>query len=382
MTTDANFALDILCLFVLLILFVSTRIEEKNLQSAILFRSLITCAFLFVTLDVLMSYADENWSDAVADILYLSEVVAEFACYLIFSMYYFNLTEGPHSIRNKRFAALIVLGLAAVMVLLISSVNGVSYGEVSRGGVLMTMLVIALCACPMILVAVDSILRIGRTPYPDDRKEIITFTILALVPLLTSMMFTYIYPTITVECAGVTACILSLTICRVNRSIIIDPYSGFRLRFLLTVDLEQVFEKNRDTNGTVVAVADVDRFKYIVETFGHGDGMTPLIELSKAIKVATDGLHCKAYSSTSSSDEIFIIMDGGTREQMEAVRSKVYSILEERSRDLPYELHVSIGIAVQSPDVEKPRELFELADKDMYAQKEAFYAQRGYTRRT
>ncbi len=381
MISDVNLGINSTCIMVLIVLFLSIRLDEKDSRSTFLFKALMISTIIFIAFDFLQFHAmDNNLSKMVMGPTYFISAIAEFASYSLLCMYYFSVNDALNGWKDLKIIVLIVFCIMVVAMAFTAMYDGTAF-QTDWEFFTTAELTSDLIALPLLLILADSILRAVHSVYPADRMECLLFSIFVIQPLVMGFGLAYFIDNYTVECMGITVCLVLLTIHRVNHSIVTDPFNGFRLRFLMMPFLEKSFEKNKGGPGVVIAVTDVDRFKLIVETVGHSNATKVLQEVSDAIKLAIKGFHCTLFSSISSSDEIFLIMQHGTREQMEEIRRRINTILEEKSRKLPYELHISMGIAVQTADTKEPQQLFDESDEDMYIQKQAYYAEKGYTRR-
>lgn len=381
MIMEVNFGIDVLCILILLVLNLSIRLDERDSRSASLFKATVICSTLFIMIDLLFNYLIEiDAPNFALGTTHFVNVLAEFGAYSLLCMYYFSVYDELGNWKSWKMRFILVIGALLIVLTLLSLYDG-SALDFNSKEVTVADVVAFMTAFPLIPILLDSIVRAARSVFPADRTECLMFSFFVLFPIAASFILSEVVKNFTIECIGITFCLTFLSVYRTNRSIVTDPYSGFKRRFLMMPYIENSFKKRSDGPGTVVAVTDADRFKVIVDTVGHSNATKPLVEIAEAIKSAIKGQRCMVFSSIGSADEMFIIMDRGTREQMEEIRRKIDENLEKKNKELPYELHVSTGIAVQTPETESPQQLFDEADADMYARKQAYYTEKGYTRR-
>ncbi|WP_090361065.1 EAL domain-containing protein [Ferrimonas sediminum] len=115
---------------------------------------------------------------------------------------------------------------------------------------------------------------------------------------------------------------------------------------------------------------DLDRFKHINDTFGHGTGDALLVEVSRllAAVVGHSGTVCRF-----GGDEFVILMRGfNYRLEVEALAERVLSALSEPIKVQQQVMYqsASIGIALYPEDGGQPEELLKNADLAMYHAKE------------
>ena len=116
---------------------------------------------------------------------------------------------------------------------------------------------------------------------------------------------------------------------------------------------------------------DIDRFKGINDTFGHGAGDEVLRTLGDRVSAA---IRVDDFAARIGGDEILVVLTGvSDLDAAEAVAEKIRSAAAEA---IPYDggpdLHtsLSIGVAIAHPG-ESSDALIERADNAMYAAKRA-----------
>ncbi len=115
---------------------------------------------------------------------------------------------------------------------------------------------------------------------------------------------------------------------------------------------------------------DLDRFKHINDTFGHGTGDALLVEVSRLLSsvVGGSGTVCRF----GGDEFVIIVRDFNHRLQVEALAERILSLLSEpiQVQQQVLYLSVSIGIALYPEDGSQAEELLKNADLAMYHAKE------------
>lgn len=114
-------------------------------------------------------------------------------------------------------------------------------------------------------------------------------------------------------------------------------------------------------------IGDLDRLKYINDTFGHLEGDFAIRAVADALKQSVPD---EALVARWGGDEMVAIFTGDCDEQ--AIRSNMTRYLEElRIREgKPYEITASVGMVTVSPDeLVSLDEITKMADRLMYAEK-------------
>jgi diguanylate cyclase (GGDEF)-like protein len=128
-----------------------------------------------------------------------------------------------------------------------------------------------------------------------------------------------------------------------------------------------------------VALLDIDHFKKVNDTHGHGAGDVVLHQVAQTIRtvVATRGVVCR-----TGGEEITVFFPGSSSEQAREVCEEVRQAVERTSvrassnegRSLRLKVTISIGVASNldqngQPARERVREVVEAADRAVYAAK-------------
>jgi diguanylate cyclase (GGDEF)-like protein len=116
-----------------------------------------------------------------------------------------------------------------------------------------------------------------------------------------------------------------------------------------------------------LAVMDIDNFKYINDTYGHGVGDQVLKRIAKAIKenVSTDD-----FVARYGGEEFVVILNDVSEEQAFAMLEKIRNVVQMLNHpEIPGEMvTISIGLQTYRPRMHK-QAFFEGADNSLYAAK-------------
>lgn len=157
-----------------------------------------------------------------------------------------------------------------------------------------------------------------------------------------------------------------------------DPLTGLPNRGNLMERLGRALDRARSGNGGISAVLflDLDRFKNINYSLGHRVGDEMLKAVSTRLRSCLRGQDSAERRGTTvahvGGDEFAVLLEG-IRESSDAVRV-AKRIQDELQAPFDVEGHevftsTSIGIAVSSPDYERPEDLLRDADTAMFRAK-------------
>ncbi len=150
-----------------------------------------------------------------------------------------------------------------------------------------------------------------------------------------------------------------------------DDLTGLPNRALFMDRLRQSMERSRrePERMTAVLFLDLDQFKIVNDSLGHLVGDELLIQISAAIALA---LRPSDTIARVGGDEFAILLEGG-RDVGDAVRvaDRIHERLEAPLNLGGHEVFVtaSLGIAVHTPEYERPEDLLRDADTAMYRAK-------------
>ena len=132
---------------------------------------------------------------------------------------------------------------------------------------------------------------------------------------------------------------------------------------------QQIKTANRRNTLVTLFYLDIDRFKYINDTFGHNEGDKILKKTAKLFKstLREVDIICRI-----GGDEFLLILPDTSPEKALRIRERINKNLEKLNRSLnkPYKISFSIGLSCYNPS--NPLsidELIRIADENMYKEK-------------
>jgi len=158
-----------------------------------------------------------------------------------------------------------------------------------------------------------------------------------------------------------------------NRDKLIDPLTGLWNRRGFDDLMEREMSRARRENAPLAfAMADIDFFKRINDSFGHAVG-------DEAIKLAaellTEGSRLTDVVARFGGEEFVIIAPGVDTDTLPTLGDKIIGMFRAKARidtiDGEYPFTVSLGMALAGPgDGFHPETMLEAADQALYAAKE------------
>jgi len=137
---------------------------------------------------------------------------------------------------------------------------------------------------------------------------------------------------------------------------------------LSLLERELKFARRRKTPFLLIYI-DIDDFKNINDTFGHGEGDQVLKEVVKLLKSALREIDiiCRM-----GGDEFLLIFPDSSQKELSIIKERFNKNLIKLNQTInkPYKIGFSIGISCYDPDNPQPmNELIRIADNNMYKEK-------------
>jgi diguanylate cyclase (GGDEF)-like protein len=144
-----------------------------------------------------------------------------------------------------------------------------------------------------------------------------------------------------------------------------DQLTKAKSRFSFENDSDKLFYRS-EANLSLVYF-DFNDLKHVNDTLGHlmGDEL-----LYKGFQVINEVFKPYGYSYRIGGDEFACLSIGVTRNKFEYLKELLHQKIEILNKDLPYDISISMGYALQDPKKDqKISDLINRADKDMYLDK-------------
>jgi diguanylate cyclase (GGDEF)-like protein len=137
---------------------------------------------------------------------------------------------------------------------------------------------------------------------------------------------------------------------------------------LSLLERELKFARRRKTPFLLIYI-DIDDFKNINDTFGHGEGDQALKKVVRLLKSALREIDiiCRM-----GGDEFLLIFPDSSQKNLPIIKERFNNNLIKLNQtiDKPYKIGFSIGISCYDPDNPQPMdELIRIADNKMYEEK-------------
>ncbi len=147
-----------------------------------------------------------------------------------------------------------------------------------------------------------------------------------------------------------------------------DRLTGLYNRNALVNTYEELEDRLRNGSKNITFIlSDLDRLKYINDTFGHVEGDYAIRAVADALKLAVPP---NALLARWGGDEMFAVIQGDCDEQLIRRTITEYLSAVSRSQNKPYEITASVGMITSAPgDLPQLDDVTKAVDRLMYADK-------------
>lgn len=144
-------------------------------------------------------------------------------------------------------------------------------------------------------------------------------------------------------------------------------------RGFLTLAAQHLKLARRTERGLLLLYADIDGLKRINDQYGHEEGSNSIVRISEVLRQTFRDTDIIARLG---GDEFVALHINASDDDVGVIRRRLAAALAEynHQRDHPFELALSVGVAVIAPDNTRSiEELLQIADEAMYEEKRRKY---------
>lgn len=198
------------------------------------------------------------------------------------------------------------------------------------------------------------------------RKETRIIASFAVFPMLGGAL-QVIWSLLSLAGVGITFSIMVVYLNIQNRQISKDALTGVNNRRQFNQYFDEKLSEKSHSGLMYVIIMDIDKFKYINDTFGHIEGDNALVRVADVLEsvCARHGSFLARYGG----DEFAIICECQNEDEVETFKNEITTAIniENAHSQEPYTLSLSMGSAKIIIDGETTQdEIVEIADKQLY----------------
>lgn len=185
----------------------------------------------------------------------------------------------------------------------------------------------------------------------------------------------YFWPSIPILCICLVFIIEFIFMKTSHTLISIDNLTQLNNRRHFLQKLQQNMNDSAPGYEIYLFMMDVDSFKKINDTFGHGEGDAALVMLADILKKAAGKSGSQTVIGRYGGDEFMAFVRSADREEPEKFSSRIIEELNQANKESkkPFQLKISIGIARLEEGM-TILQLLEAADQQLYEVKSEHHA--------
>jgi diguanylate cyclase (GGDEF)-like protein len=226
----------------------------------------------------------------------------------------------------------------------------------------------------LILATVSSILRAVKTHSKMQRSEYLTYAVYMAAPMLATFFEDY-FPTVPIFSLNIFMVILLLFVTIQNMQIYNDALTDLNNRRRLNQFLEERLKSASPERPVGLFMMDINRFKYINDTFGHLEGDTALKTFAKTLQTIAG--RYGAFIARYGGDEFCLVIDMSEYSARE-IEEYITEILRKDQEKIyeknhKYVITVSVGSVICYKPEYDAESFVARADEALYRNKKEWH---------
>ena len=279
--------------------------------------------------------------------------------------------------RKKRILLLLPIFLSAAAIVIAYLIAPEFW--VSRENELSTLYYPLFILAPVIYIFSAFIISMRNARKARSRETRRLYRLIGIYPL--SVVFFGLLQTFLLDaplfCFGCTVMMLYFYIQNMQTLVSIDALTRLNNRGQIDRFMDQA--RYRENTRFYAAMIDLNRFKAINDTYGHGEGDRALILAAEALKETAEQMQESVFIGRYGGDEfaLFVQTEGGA-EVMDQMAEEIDRRMDvkEQENHLPYDLKISIGYDFLQDEKDTMEACLARADEKLYRNKQAAGIQR------
>ena len=342
--TEAN----IVCILILLILLVNDRLHNTRQEKQIRFNWTVVAHIGYFISDI-------GWAAVLSGNLPRTRLLVGLFNFtnlvmmhlLAFEWFlYMAASENMDFRKSRRRRNLCRTPMiVSVLVMVVAYVIAPEFW-ISKDGELNSLYYLMLILMPvlyMIAAFVISLRNARKTRSRENKKLYLLIGIYPLAVVVSGLIQT-IFLDAPLFCFGCTIMLLFFYIENMQTLVSVDSLTRLNNRGQINRYMDQIVY--RDSVRNTAMMIDIDRFKEINDTYGHGEGDRALVLMAQALRESVEGIDAPVFIGRYGGDEFTVFVQHAEGDGLpEEIISRIRALLETKQQQhkLPYDLMISVG---------------------------------------
>lgn len=366
--------IDLLCLFLVFVTGSRSFTHIENRKSWQYFRRAQRLIQLFVASDLVCALMESGKLSAAMPVRYLVNAVYYLSLIGVAGTWfaYTEIEVEDTLYQNKAYRAAMTLPFFAMVALVLASFwsNAIfridEAGYFVRGDLNFFALVL-----PGVYLVLAGWRAVHSAFLPENyayRRNYLNLAMFGVILIVTSLLQQFIVGT-PLPCIGSAVAMLLVHFNEQVLLVSLDPLTKLNNRRQLERFLSQKMQHHEDDKLLYLYLIDMDNFKQINDTYGHIEGDAALLRMADVLKLTAAAFNC--FVARYGGDEFIIIHEAPDEAEALTLRDFLNAKLAESNAasQTPYQLQVSVGMALHEPEIRYVPDLIARADKGLYHEK-------------
>ncbi len=371
-----NMSINIFPMVLVIVVLISNRFKVGKARSARLFDHIIVFDFLLMLIDIVgigvagKMIGEGNEKLWIINVIRMLLTIFLTTTWFIYVCLKISIDGADKRILPVISAATVIGVVASFVVLLIPHGYLTQYGLENAGKALRIcyLSVSGFGIFMFAMSAVAALYGMVRETNVEMRRMCRYLLVFSLLPIV-GVVMQNVNQTFRTSSPCLSLALLYVYITMQNKKVMTDSLTGVNNRRELDAYLERRGRQDGQPEWGMLMI-DVDDFKKINDTIGHKLGDDALWHVADILRseFAKEGYFVARYGG----DEFVVCGDWGSKDELWHVRNEIENKVKQFNieKDRPYNLSLSIGVALWHESGCRVASILETADKDMYEQKQ------------
>ncbi len=368
---------NLICIAILFIMLIHDRVRMDRQEKQIkLDRALMACICYFACDPVWMAMRAGVIKKTVFGVTLINFLISVIMCAITYTWLRFVMAVEQIPGRSKKKVKIAValpfaLSILALVVTYIIDPESLITKDFELRP-LYNVFLVAVPALYMLAVLFSSIKRAKTQPNPLERRIIIYVGLIPVLVVAGGIFQMVFFPNLPIFCFCCALHMIIFYILSMDQLISTDPLTGLNNRGQLTRYLSSESSAAKDGKRIFIFMIDINDFKHINDTYGHGEGDRALVIAADTLRASFAAVTSSAFIARYGGDEVLIILESADEETVE----KLVSDMRERigkscdEAGLPYRLSLSVGYDEVVGEGDTVQNCIKRADEKLYLDKE------------
>ena len=365
---------NVICVIMLLMILINDIFHSTQQEKQVWFKRAIVANILYFASDIgwaaVLAGQLPKTRALVAAFNFLNYILLSLMAYEWFMFMAASERMDFRKSREKRILCFLPMAVSAViMVAAYCAFPDFWIGEDCELNAWYYPLMISAPAFYLITSFVLSMVNAEKAQSRDDKK---LYRLIGIYPIgvMAFGILQVVSLSLPVFCFGCTIMLQFFYIQNMQTMISVDALTRLNNRGQIDRFMDQV--RYKENAPVYIMMVDIDRFKEINDTFGHGEGDRALIIVSETLKQICEQFKAAVFLGRYGGDEFTIIVQNpGEDENPARTAAIIRGVLSQKraEKNLPYDLKVSIGYEMLRDKNDTMEDCMRRADEKLYADK-------------